>query len=91
MILIEIQERLKQQVRAAALELFGVELEQLSSESFIMRENKSGALRTLDHARDRERLSTAGNAEQHLILGAISESPHKGIDGSRLVTLRFIL
>ena len=31
--LIEIQERLKQQVRAAALELFGVELEQLSAET----------------------------------------------------------
>jgi len=31
--LIEIQDRLKQQVRAAALELFGVELEQLSAET----------------------------------------------------------
>jgi arginyl-tRNA synthetase len=31
--LIEIQERLKQQVRGAALELFGVELEQLSAET----------------------------------------------------------
>jgi len=29
--LIEIQERLKQQVRTAALELFGIELDQLSS------------------------------------------------------------
>jgi hypothetical protein len=31
--LIEIQERLKQQVRAAALELFGIELEQISAET----------------------------------------------------------
>ncbi len=33
MTLIEIQDRLKQQVRAAALELFGVELEQLNAET----------------------------------------------------------
>ena len=33
MTLIEIQERLKQQVRAAALELFGIELEQISAET----------------------------------------------------------
>ncbi len=31
--LIEIQDRLKQQVRAAALELFGIELDQLNAET----------------------------------------------------------
>ncbi len=33
MTLIEIQDRLKQQVRAAALELFGIELDQLNAET----------------------------------------------------------
>ncbi len=56
-----------------------------------MGEHERRALRPLDHAGDRKGLAAAGDSQQHLILRAVVQTVHEGLDRGGLITLRLIL
>ena len=56
-----------------------------------MRQHQRRTAAGLDHLGHRERLAGAGDAEQNLVLLAILEAAHKGVDGGRLIAPRLIV
>src|SRR4030095_10151489 len=65
-------------------------LKELCRESFVVRENKCGSLRSLNHACNCESLATAGYPQQHLILRSVIKTAYKSVDRLWLVAFGLV-
>jgi hypothetical protein len=61
---------------------------ELRGEGLVRRDDERRLADARNHVRDRERLSAAGDAEQHLVWPPLHHAGREGVDGLRLVAGR---